>query len=230
MPCSVVFPTTEDVQRVSHSTVFRESNQFWNIGHWNNSERLGHVAMLIKSAQSEWEASGGAGFMPLFVWIDYYFARELPAEALYEYSQEFKVAYPDDISSYDAWVGVYTRVLIQTYIGAKAEYEAVAFLSTQFPGMTVSLTGDCLDRLFCVDIEVFDNGRRRYAFQLKPQSFLIGVRQKKDWAEQAMQYNRKGHEAYNKQYGIKPKFLFWTYQEDSYDFVSEKKALKILAS
>lgn len=230
MACSVPLPTSEEVARVLESAAFQASNHFWNAGHWNNSERLGHVATLIKAVQNEWLAAGGTGFIPLFVWIDYYFARQLPAAELYAYSQEFQAACPDQFNVDDAWIAVYARVLVQTYIGAKAEHEAILFLEKQFPGMIVTQTGDKLDRVFCVDIEVRDGEQLRYAFQLKPYSFFHGVQKQYDWAEQAVEYNSRGHQKYKEEYGVKPKYLFWSYQDNQYYFCSQKRAGQAMAS
>lgn len=222
-------PTTGEMAQVYQSGAFRASNQAWNTERWNRSARLGPVAALLKAAQEEWAAGGGDGFLPAPVWTDYYFRHQLPMEGLYAYSQEFRAAHPEVGGSSDAWTAVCIRVLFQTYAGARAEHEAMAFLSAQFPGMEVRLTKDQVDRCMCVDLEVLDGGQLRYAFQLKPQSFFLGVRSGKNWAEQAVRYNREGHLRYQARYGMRPRFLFWRVRDGLYQFCSEERAERELA-
>jgi len=208
--------TSEECANIKQEKWFKDSNIIWNRNRLNSSNNIGQIMKLMEDysvyAKINNEEITHNGFFNWYTENIYSFDHILNiAKKFQECLENSNII----VSLADVFVGVYSRIFYQTWVGFMREERALLKIQEIHKDGIVKKGNDKLDRTYGIDIIVVDkNDKITHGYQIKPYSYKLNYdkylqgQYVPKWFMEAYKQNYNRFELAKKDLTITPNYWF----------------------
>ena len=211
-----MYKTTYAERQKMKNETFTKTNPIWSFNRLNQRSSVGCLNAIFKEFyninRDNFENMTPDDF------TDYYFTKYMDIRKFwtivikfYDFCKEAGLK----VSKQDAFNYAVIRTVDATWDGFNRELRAIKNIKEWYPGADVHFS-TINDMKYCIDVEVWYDDIFLDAYQIKPVSFLKGVKNNKDYCIKEYDYIEKRHNRFYNDYKIKPMYYIenkdYTYQ------------------
>lgn len=214
----------EEIKQVKKSLHFRNTSYVWNLYHFNASKNVGKCSLAAQEYYKKCKEN--CAEINIEDYEEYYFENAIDYKDFVENSRNFKKKLKEsgiNITYELAYFYQWIRVIYDSFHGT-VEREFTIIDNLQSDENFVEHTDEETDRKYCIDLTVLDNEGLFTGIQIKPISFLNGIKANKTDIVKDFETCLKGQNDWLKQDGNKD--VIWYFYKDDEITEMNMKELK----